>query len=90
MSKDITVIYLSTSTCAPCKTFFPLAEQKCSQVHGNIVKVVMDKIPLTEKQYYVEKYCVKSVPFSIVLQSGLLKRTVVGSKIEELEELLNR
>lgn len=82
-NKNITITYLSSNWCGPCKQFFPVLEKFCKDSSIQLIKSdVYDSPEL------VAKYSIKSIPFMII-SDGTNEKTSSGVKsASELKELV--
>lgn len=82
-NKNITITYLSSNWCGPCKQFFPVLEKFCKDFSIQLIKNdVYDNPELAAK------YSIKSIPFMII-SDGANERTASGVKsLPELTEFV--
>ncbi len=78
------VLYFSSPSCGPCRSFKPVMESLQSEMSISFIDT--ESSPQTAQQYNV-----RSIPTVIVLKNGMEIGRAVGSKTkEEIRSLYNR
>jgi thiol-disulfide isomerase/thioredoxin len=80
------ILYFSAKWCSGCQSTSPLIEQ----FQRNNRNIPVEKIDTDYDSSYVEKYKVKSIPTTIILENGNeIKRYVGALGYEQLNRLIN-
>jgi len=79
------ILYFTANWCPSCKQTTPIIEQAISQ------GMQINKIDIDYDAIYVNKFNVKSIPTTIILENGKETRRHVGglSNTQQLNNLIN-